>query len=77
MDEWKLDSRVQERFLRNGELAEKDVQGFLRSLEDLEAKAEESSIESLLPKSLIAKLAGKAEESAEDQEGKDSDGKKA
>ena len=71
MEQWKLDARVQERFLRRGELTDKEVQSFLRSLEDLEEKAEESSLEGLLPKSYLVKLAGKAEPTEETDDKKE------
>jgi len=68
MEDWKFDLRVWERFVQRGEIMEKDYQNFLRQLPDLEGKSEESTLEELLPKGLINKLAGKAEEADEGKE---------
>ncbi len=68
MENWKFDLRVLERFLQCGEITEKDYQSFLRQLEDLEGKYEESTLEELLPKGLINKMVGKAESDPEEKE---------
>lgn len=68
MENWKFDLRVLDRFLQCGEITEKDYQAFLRQLEDLEGKYEESTLEELLPKGLINKMVGKAEPGPEEKE---------
>jgi|GEM_PF-1394662 len=68
MELWKLDLRILERMLAKGEVKEKDYEGFLRELRDMEGKYEESSLEELLPPGLLRKLMGKSEERDEGKE---------
>ena len=65
MTDWKFDLRVIERFLRSGEISEKEYQNFLKEIQDLDGKYEEADLEELLPAKLVEKLSGKSEEKGE------------
>jgi len=57
----KFDLRLLERNFRFGVTSDHEYQAFLRDLPDQEGNYDETSIEDLLPKRLLAKMVGEEE----------------
>ena len=54
----KFDLRLIETNFRKGVLSDREYQAFLRDLPDLEGNYDETALDDLLPKGLIAKMVG-------------------
>jgi hypothetical protein len=71
MDEsLKFDLRLIERNLRSGLISDREYQAFLRDLKDLDGNYDETPIEDLVPKTLIARMVGGEELNDKGKSGK-------